>query len=119
MTKIVKNKDTLKELTTMLLGSIVTAQRDDSRSLTCGIITEHGDTDHNGRSYKVQINKISRVVKRTARYINTAPILKEQYLQVQISKQNDQYICRDVIYRLFEQNMRQDETSTQSCEYMH
>ena len=51
--------------------------------------------------------KDSSVVTRTARHIKTPPISAEQCLQnLQMSKQNDQYICMDGIYRCFEQDIR-------------
>ena len=38
-------------------GSTVAVQKEDDRLWTHDTITEHGDSDHNGRSYKMQITE--------------------------------------------------------------
>ena len=79
--KIIKDNNTLKGYTLLPTGSTVTVQRVDSWLWIHDRDTDHRNSDHNGRSYKIRIMKTGRVVKRTARQANTTPILPEQYLR--------------------------------------
>ena len=77
---------------------MVAVQREDRGPWKHGIITEHGDDEHNGRSYKISITKMQTVVTRTARYVKPTPISVEQYFRDQMSK-HDQCQYLDDIYR--------------------
>ena len=52
--KLYKDNDTLKEHAFILMGPTVFVQREDSRPRTHCMITEHGDDEHNDRSYNIQ-----------------------------------------------------------------
>ena len=65
--KIIKNSDTLKEHTLIPIGSTAYVMRGDSRPLTYGTVTNNSDSDHSGKSYRIQITKTDRIMTRTAR----------------------------------------------------
>ena len=98
---------------TTATGSTVGVQREDGRTWTLGTITEYSDHDHNGKSYRIWIMKLGKVVRRIWRYIRATPVSAKQYFQDQRSKQNDQYIYRDDIYQTIttKQKAKQSEHS--------
>ena len=89
-----KNNDTLKVHTFIETESTVAVQKEDGKLLIYSTITEHSDRGHS-RSYKSAIMKLCRIVTRTVGHINAIPLFAKQYLQEQIAKLREQYMCRD------------------------
>ena len=89
-----KNSDILNEHTVKPLGSTVADQTEDDGPWTHGLVTDHGDSDHNGRLYKMKILNTGRIVIRNTRHVSA-----QQYLRDHMSREHDTYICRNDLYR--------------------
>ena len=96
-----KNNDNLKEHTLISVGSRIAFHREDGRLWMRRTITDYGDNDHNGSSYRIWVLKRGRMLTITAWHVKTTLILAEQYLRAHMPKQSDAYMYRDNVCRHF------------------
>ena len=68
---------TIEEPISIHTASTVVIQREDGRPWMNGSITEHGNEDYNGKSYKKWTIKCGQKVTRSERHIKHTPITVE------------------------------------------
>ena len=96
---IIEKNDTLMEHALVPVGSMVAIKREYSGPWIHNTTACCDENLYNGRSYRIRIMKIGRIVTRTTRHIMTTPISTEQYLRDHMSKQNYLHTSQDGTYR--------------------